>query len=120
MHELSLASAVVATAERHAGGNPVTLVTLRIGRLRQVVPASLEFYFRFVAAGTVCEGAELEYELLPVRLRCTRCGGECELEAPPFACAGCLSSEVTVVGGDELEVDSILIEQKEEACIGPT
>ena len=62
MHELSLAGAVIDTAERHAGGRRVTLVQLRLGELRQVVPDSLAFYFEHVARGTLCEGAALEYE----------------------------------------------------------
>ena len=50
MHELSIAGAVVDTAIKHAAGRRVTLVTLRAGALRQVVPDSLEFYFGFVDA----------------------------------------------------------------------
>ena len=52
MHELSLSSAIVATVEKHAAGRQVAVVTLRVGRLRQVVPETLEFYFAFVARGT--------------------------------------------------------------------
>ena len=72
MHELSLASAIVDTVERHAGGRPVRVIALRIGALRQVVPDSLELYVELVGRGTVCEGARLELELVPARLRC--CG----------------------------------------------
>ena len=49
MHELSIAGAIVATVERHAGGRAVTSVRVRVGRLRQVVPESLEFCFGIVA-----------------------------------------------------------------------
>jgi hydrogenase nickel incorporation protein HypA/HybF len=120
VHELSLASAVVATAERHAGGKQVTLVSLRIGRLRQVVPESLALCFRIVAEGSRCEGATLAYELVPARLSCQGCDGDFELESPPFVCPVCGSAEVAVVGGEELLVDSIVIEEKEEACIAGT
>ena len=57
MHELSLSSAIINTAVKHAGGRRVTVVSLRVGRLRQVVPDTLEFYFDFVARDTLCEGA---------------------------------------------------------------
>jgi hydrogenase nickel incorporation protein HypA/HybF len=117
MHELSLASAIVATAEKHAGGRPVAVVTVRAGALRQVVPSSLEFYFGFVAAGTLCAGARVELLAVPARLRCDGCGAEWELERPPFRCPGCEGSSVTVVGGNELEVESIELE--EEACTVP-
>ena len=35
MHELSLSSAIVNTVVKHAEGRPVTVVSLRVGRLRQ-------------------------------------------------------------------------------------
>jgi hydrogenase nickel incorporation protein HypA/HybF len=114
MHELSIAGAVVATVERHADGRLVGVVHLRVGRLRQVVPDSLDFYFGFVSADTVCAGARLELEVVPARLRCRECGGEWELEEPLFRCA-CGSTKVEIEAGDELEVESIEIE--EEACI---
>ena len=118
MHELSIASAVVATVEKHAAGRRTSAVTLRVGRLRQVVPESLEFYFGFVAQGTVCEGAALELEAVPGRLACTACGHEWELEEPVFWCPACASSDVRIVGGNELEVESIEVEEGEEAaCI---
>ena len=74
VHELSLSSAIVNTVVKHADGRRVSVVNLRVGHLRQVVPDSLEFYFEFVARGTVCEGARLEQELVPrgAALRCVR------------------------------------------------
>ena len=53
-------TAILDTALRHADGRPVTLVSLRVGSLRQVVPDSLRFYFEIVAARTVCDGARLQ------------------------------------------------------------
>ena len=118
MHELSIASAVVNTAEKHAAGRPVAVVTMTTGAFRQVVPASLEFYFEIVARDTVCEGARLEQELVAARLRCEECGHEWEPEVPAFRCPGCESARVQMLAGDELEVESIEIEE-EEACIAP-
>jgi len=115
MHELSIASAVVATAERHADGRPVAVVNLRVGTLRQVVPDSLLFSFEFVTQGTLCEGARLEIEVVPARLRCADCGAEWELSGPLFRCA-CSSTDVEIVAGNELQVESIEIEE-ESACI---
>ena len=47
----SLSSAIVNTVAKHADGRRVAVVNLRVGRLRQVVPDTLEFYFEFVARG---------------------------------------------------------------------
>ena len=65
MHELSLSGAIVNTVVKHAAGRQVSVVSMRVGALRQVVPDTLDFYFGFVSKGTVCEGARLEQELIP-------------------------------------------------------
>jgi hydrogenase nickel incorporation protein HypA/HybF len=116
MHELSLSGAIVNTVVKHARGRPVSVVSLRVGALRQVVPDTLDFYFEFVARGTVCEGARLEQELVPARLRCTGCEREWEVELPIFMCPGC-GGAAEVASGDELEVESIEVEEVE--CIAP-
>ena len=115
MHELSLSSAIVNTVVKHAGGRRVTLVSLRVGRLRQVIPDTLEFYFGFVARDTVCEGAALEQEVIDLRLRCGGCGREWETEIPAFRCPRCGGADVAVAEGDEFEVESIEVEEAE--CI---
>jgi hydrogenase nickel incorporation protein HypA/HybF len=115
VHELALSSAIVNTVVKHADGRHVSLVSLRVGRLRQVVPETLEFYFEFVARDTICEGARLEQEIVEARLRCTPCGGEWEIEIPAFRCPSCGGSDVVVASGDEFEVESIEVEEAE--CI---
>jgi len=115
MHELSLSQAILETALRHADGRRVSAIDLRVGHLRQVVAASLEFYLELVSRDTVCEGARLEVEVVPARLRCNPCSEEWELESPPFRCPGCAGSDVEVIAGNEFEIESITVE--EEACI---
>ena len=116
MHELSLSSAIVNTAVKHADGRPVKLVSMRIGALRQVVPDTLDFYFGFVSRGTLCEGARLEQELIPARLRCTSCEREWGIDVPLFACPTCGGTDdVEVASGNEFEVESIDVEEAE--CI---
>jgi hydrogenase nickel incorporation protein HypA/HybF len=123
VHELSLSSAIVNTVAKHAGGQKVVVVSLRVGRLRQVVPDTLEFYFEFVARGTVCEGARLEQELVEALLRCNQCGHEWAIEIPAFRCPACEDSDVKVAAGNEFEVESIEVEgppsvAREAECIG--
>ena len=86
MHELSLAGAVIDTAERHAGGRRVLAVRLRLGELRQVVPDSLAFYFGHVARGTLCEGAVLEHEVVRAELTCAGCDARFGLDGALFRC----------------------------------
>ena len=116
MHELSLSGAIVNTAVKHAAGRRVRVISLRVGRLRQVVPETLEFYFAFVARGTLCEGAQLDQELVEARLRCRACEHEWSIEIPAFRCPSCGGGEVEAASGDEFEVESIEVEEAE--CIG--
>jgi hydrogenase nickel incorporation protein HypA/HybF len=140
VHELSLSSAIVQTALRHADGRRVKSVQLRIGALRQVVPDSLDFYFEIVARDTLCEGAALECEHVAALLRCPGCDERWDPAPPPlathepptpegvpalptFRCPRCRTGG-EVVHGDEFQVESIEVEQgaeapKEDECIAP-
>jgi hydrogenase nickel incorporation protein HypA/HybF len=122
VHELSLSSAIVNTVAKHAAGRRVMVVNLRVGRLRQVVPDTLEFYFEFVARDSVCDGARLVQEVVPARLRCHTCDHQWDIEIPAFRCPGCAGSDVAVASGDEFEVESIEVESievEEAECIAP-
>ena len=129
MHELSVSSAIVDTVERHAGGRRVSVVSVRIGRMRQVVPDSLAFYFEIVSRGSVCEGARFDQELVGALLRCVECGHEWD-PAPPlehngmpgpmpgFRCTACGAAGAETLSGNELEVESIEV-MEEEPCTAP-
>ena len=119
MHELSVASAVLNTAVKHAGERRVSVVSLQVGKLRQVIPSSLTFYWDIVSRDTVCEGAELELSEISARLGCGDCGQRWQPEIPAFRCPRCASADVEVLAGDELEVDYIEVEEQESACTAP-
>jgi hydrogenase nickel incorporation protein HypA/HybF len=119
VHELSLSSAILETALRHGDGRRVKSVQMRIGTMRQVVPDSLGFYFEIVTRGTLCEGAVLEQEQILARFRCEGCGHEWSPEMPMFRCPECGGGEVEMVAGNEFEIDSIVVEEKEAQCIAP-
>jgi hydrogenase nickel incorporation protein HypA/HybF len=118
MHELSVASAILNTAVKHAEGRPVDVVSIRVGRLRQVVPDSLRFYFEIVARDTICENAELQIVEIEARLCCSDCGCAWEPSIPAFRCPDCGGANVAVTAGEELAVDYIELEEQEPACIG--
>jgi hydrogenase nickel incorporation protein HypA/HybF len=118
MHELSIAEAIVAIADRHAAGRRVTRVDVSVGHLRQVVPPALEFAFALVAQGTSVEGAELVLSEVPAAGRCRSCGTEHQLDGFPFACQACDGLDVEVIAGEELLVESLDLEEEEEAAYG--
>jgi hydrogenase nickel incorporation protein HypA/HybF len=131
MHELALSRAIVDAAVRHAGGRSISTVHVRVGSLRQAVPASLSFYFEIVARESGCEGARLELEPVAALLRCPECRREWDPAPPPltqhgevpsnslpaiasFGCPDCGAAGEILAGGD-LEVDWIEVEEAEPA-----
>lgn len=98
-------------AARQADGRRVAKVRVRVGHLRQVVPSALEFSFGLVAEGTPLEGAELEMEEVPVSARCGGCGRRGGIPDFPLQCRACGSSELEILTGEELLVESLDLEE---------
>jgi hydrogenase nickel incorporation protein HypA/HybF len=119
VHELSVAGAVLDTVLKHAEDRQVTSVNLRVGRMRQVVPSSLLFYWEIVSRDTLCDRARLELTEVDARLRCAGCDTAWEPDWPMFRCPDCGSADVRVEAGEELEVEFIEVEETEAACIAP-
>jgi hydrogenase nickel incorporation protein HypA/HybF len=114
VHELSIAQAVVAIVERHAGARGVSRVELQVGHLRQVVPEALTFAFELLTEGTRLEGAELAIEEIPARGRCRGCGAETTMNWFPLQCARCGGLDVELLAGEELLVDALELEDDED------
>jgi hydrogenase nickel incorporation protein HypA/HybF len=112
MHELAIADAIVRIAGVHARERRVTMVEVRIGRLRQVVPDSLEFAFGLSAEGTPVEGAQLDIVDVPARIACRWCGTESVITEFLLACPSCGSLDAAVVAGEELVVEAIELEDE--------
>jgi hydrogenase nickel incorporation protein HypA/HybF len=112
VHELSIAEAVVAVADRHAAGRRVEAVDVQVGALRQVVPSALEFAFEIVTQGTSLQGAELRIETVPAVGRCAACGAEGQLDWFPFACTACGSVDMELISGEELLVEAIEVDDE--------
>lgn len=107
MHELGLAEGLLSAVVGVAGDHPVTRVRVSVGALQRVVPDSLEFGFRLVAEGTVCEAARLEIVPLPVRVRCAACGVESRSEEEPVGCPACGAGAIEMLSGAEVLLDEV-------------
>ena len=106
MHELSVAEAILAVARAHAGDRRLVAVEVEVGHLRQVVPSALEFAFELLAPGVALELTEV-----PAAGRCRDCGAESELRVFPLTCGACESANVEIVRGDELRVQSVVVDE---------
>jgi hydrogenase nickel incorporation protein HypA/HybF len=107
MHELALCEAVADTVVRHADGQPVSRVEVRIGHFRQVVPDAMQFSWKVLTEGGELDGCELAIEHVPAVVACRRCGQETRLELPILMCGSCHSDDVELVRGNEFAVVAI-------------
>ena len=109
MHELSIAQSLVEELERaarHEGASAVTRVAITVGRLSGVEPEALRMAFPLAAEGTPVEGAELDMEMVPARVHCPQCGDDTAPPYPFMACGTCGSSDIEVISGRELLIQS--------------
>lgn len=110
MHELSVTQSILSIVVRHAeqaGAARVTDIRLVVGQLSSIVDDSVQFYWDLIAAGTLAEGAMLEFRRVPATLRCANCAHEFALSHDRYVCPRCESSRITVAGGEEFYLESI-------------
>jgi hydrogenase nickel incorporation protein HypA/HybF len=109
VHELGVAGEILevalSEADRHAA-KKVTSIRLRVGVLRSIEPENLSFLFEHLARGTAAEGAFLEIVEEPVRIDCAACGVS-EARAFKYECPSCRGPNVSVTGGDSLQILSL-------------
>jgi hydrogenase nickel incorporation protein HypA/HybF len=112
MHELSIAHAVVSTvvAALPSPDSRVLQVRLRIGELSGLVPQALEFAYDVAAQGTPLADAVLVIERSPIVIDCPRCGEQELSSAHDFRCPSCEQPCGNVVGGKELEIVDITLD----------
>lgn len=108
MHEVSLVQALLETVIKSAAANGITRVNrvkLVVGEVHGALPDALEFAFQVLTEGTVCAGAVLEVERVPLVFRCCACGREFSPQGLSRRCPGCSKNKNDLAGGRELYVD---------------
>jgi hydrogenase nickel incorporation protein HypA/HybF len=113
MHEFSLMSSVLATVEnsaRAAGALRVTVISLRIGRLTEVLPEAMTFAHQALTAGTIAEGSHLMIDYVEPRSRCLICDYEYTHDRFSRSCPKCNALACELLAGRELEIKSIEVE----------
>jgi len=92
----------------------VTHIKLRVGILNSVTPDSLRFAFEVISRGGVAEGASLEIEEVPGKLRCHHCKEIITIDHPRLTCPRCDSTDIEMVSGRELEMRGMEMEDAGE------
>jgi hydrogenase nickel incorporation protein HypA/HybF len=117
MHEMSMAQSILEIVSRHAAGQRVTTVELKVGALRQVVPSALTFSFELISMGTSAEGAELRLDLIPAQGVCRACGATSRLPSFPLICESCGGFHLQIIAGEELTVESLELQEVESGTL---
>ena len=114
MHELTIANSLIELAADHAarnGARRVTRVHVRLGVLAGLMRA-LHFCFVPACRGTLCEGAVLEIDEVPLTVHCPACDA---VKAPRarynFRCPDCGTPTPRVVTGREMQLVALELEE---------
>ena len=114
MHELSIANSILETVRKERerlNGARVTKVGVRIGELAGVDPEALSFGFEVLVKGTDLEPLALEIESTLRRHECPQCKRVFTVVDYQVDCPECGATETRCVGGDELELAYLEVEE---------
>ena len=110
MHELRIAedlSEIVLNEAKKAGLSIVTKVNISFGKMVQIVPDIFEFAFRECVRDTFAQDAKVIIEIVPVKMKCMRCGEDFRVTENKFECSACGSADLEIIQGKELFINSI-------------
>ena len=116
MHELAVTENILNIAVQHAtqaNALRVTSLQLVIGQLSSIVDDSVRFYWDMISAGTLCEGAQLQFERRPAMLKCLSCEQTYVLQGELTDCPNCHGAKIKVISGEEFYLESIEVEAEQ-------
>jgi hydrogenase nickel incorporation protein HypA/HybF len=113
MHERSLVRALLrqveAIAEEHAPSRVVG-IRVRIGEFSGVEAELLRSAYEELSAETMLEAAELTVDRVPLEAVCRQCGETFCIARFRFECPNCGGAQLTISGGEELLLESVVME----------
>jgi hydrogenase nickel incorporation protein HypA/HybF len=119
LHELGVTQNLLDLALRHANDAQavhINQLNLVVGQLSSLVDDSIQFYWDIISAGTIAQGATLNFKRISATLRCTACGHGFPLQREDYLCPQCGSDRVIVAGGEEFYLESIDVDLAKEAA----
>lgn len=116
MHERSLVRALLRQVESLAADHPenrVVQVRIRVGEFSGVEPELLAMAYDDLIGETPFHSAELTLERVPLEAMCESCGQSFRIERFQFQCNTCGSLRLSLQGGEELLLESVVMEENE-------
>lgn len=113
MHELSIAKSLIELACEHAereGASRVKSISVRLGS-ESIVMRSLYFCFDSATNGTLCDGASLDIEEVPLSAYCPTCDeAKLLVSRTSFRCPECGTPTPKILTGREMQLVSLNLE----------
>jgi len=112
MHELSIATSILKTAQQEVkdnGGEKILEIYLEIGKLSGVEIQSLQFVWELCVQETVLQDAKLTITEPEGIAQCAECETEFPLEKIFDSCPKCNSPFKNIVSGKELKIKKLII-----------
>ena len=113
MHELSITEHLLDHCIREAKkqhAEKIRVIRLCIGQLNGLVTGCIQIYLDMLSEGTIAEGARIEAEFLPVKVRCRDCGLDGEITPHHLACPHCGSLRLQILSGKEFYIKSMEVD----------
>ncbi|HJA66196.1 hydrogenase maturation nickel metallochaperone HypA [Lachnoclostridium sp. An169] len=113
MHELSITEHLLDYCLKEAqrqGAVKIRAIKICVGQLGGIVPECIQVYLDMLSEGTIAEGARIEAEFLPVRVRCRDCGREGEITPRSLQCPHCGSLRLELLSGKEFYIESMEVD----------
>jgi hydrogenase nickel incorporation protein HypA/HybF len=113
MHESSLVRSLLGQVESiriEQGGLAVDEIRIEVGPLSGVEPLLVQSAFEQAAPAFAMGTPRLVIDDVPLSARCTKCG-VVEVPLTKISCPICGSQHIQIVGGDEVRLISVAIQQ---------
>ena len=113
MHELAITQSLldlVLEEAAKAGASKVLKINVVLGEMSGVVDQFVEFNFDLLSKDTAAEAATISFQNIPKQARCRKCNHVFHPEDICWSCPNCQSTELEMIAGNELYVESIEVE----------
>ena len=111
MHEYSIVQSMIDLCEKHAKGNMVDKVVVKIGKMSGIEPHFLKESFEVFKEDTVCADATMEMKIIDITILCVDCKNEATVDSFNFFCSKCKGGNTKVLTGQEMHIEYIELKE---------